>query len=230
MNLKLELNIKAFRAIENQPMRDNYHIGLEQVLLHYGVTKVTSQSRDWFESENVWLVIIESKLDGQILGGARMQMAEKNLSLPMEKAIGFKDPRIYDVVDQYRENGVGEFCGLWNSRKVAGMGLGSMYLGKACMAIAPKIGMNTVLGLCAPSTKQNSFKLGFHIDTRLGLTGEFNYPKENLVATALVIEDPVNLPGAEEHFKKQIYELRENPNLISEETTPRGELRLFYQL
>jgi hypothetical protein len=228
--MSLELNIRAFRAMDDPASRDEYHIGLEQVLLYYGVTKVTSQTRDWFMDPNTWLVVVESREDGQILGGARMQMSGIDLPLPMEKAIGFKDPRIYDIINSYRENGVGEFCGLWNSRKVAGMGLGSMYLGTACIAIAPKIRMGTVLGLCAPSTKRNSFRLGFRVDTRLGMDGEFNYPKESLVATALIIDDPVNLPDAEDEDRNEIITLRENPNLVSHEITPRGNLTLHYLL
>lgn len=228
--MTLELNIRAFRSVDDPAQRDAYHYGLEQVLLYYGVTRVTSQSREWFDDPETWLVVVESREDGSILGGARMQRASTTLPLPMEKAIGFKDPRIYQIVADYTQSGVGEFCGLWNSRKVAGMGLGSMYLGRACIAIAPKIGLTTVLGLCAPSTKTNSFKIGFQIDKRLGNDGEFNYPKENLVATSLVIEDPVNLPFASEIDRSKIFELRQNPNLITLEQTPRGDIKLFNSL
>lgn len=224
------MTIRSFRAVDDVHTRELYHTGLEQVLLYYGVTRVTSQSRDWFENPNTYLIIVEDRNSGQVLGGARMQMAAEDLQLPMEKAIGFKDARIYDVVNQYRDVGVGEFCGLWNSRKVAGMGLGSMFLGQACIAIAPKIGMNIVLGLCAPSTKENSFKIGFRIDTRLGLQGEFNYPKENLVATSLIIEDVINLPNASQEDRDRILQLREQPNLVSSETTNRGTIQLHYQL
>lgn len=229
-NLSLEVNIRAFSAVDDIQTRDLYHYGLEQVLLYYGVTRVTSQSKDWFNDPNTWIIVVESREDGQILGGARMQMASEALPLPMEKAIGFKDPRIYQIVEDYRDKGVGEFCGLWNSRKVAGMGLGSMYLGRACIAIAPKIGMNTVLGLCAPSTKMNSFKIGFKIDERLGNEGEFNYPKENLVATTLVIYDPLNIPTADQSDREKIFELRENPTLVAHEKTERGDLTIHYQL
>lgn len=228
--MRLEINIQAFRNSEDPERREAYHTGLEQVLLYYGVTRVTSQNREWFDDPNTWLVIVESRDEKQILGGARMQMASENLPLPMEKAIGYKDPRIYQIVKDYLPQGVGEFCGLWNSRKVAGMGLGSMFLGRACIAIAPKIGMSVVLGLCAPSTKSNSFKIGFQIDERLGNTGEFNYPKENLVATTLVMEDPVNLPHADSFDRERIFEIRNNPNQISDESTPRGDLKLFYNL
>lgn len=228
--MSLELNILAFPCTEDISRRDEYHIGLEQVLLYYGVTRVTSQNKEWFDDPKTWLVVVESREDRQILGGARMQMASDTLALPMEKAIGFKDPRIHQIVKDYIPLGVGEFCGLWNSRKVAGMGLGSMFLGRACIAIAPKIGMSVVLGLCAPSTKQNSFKIGFKIDERLGNEGEFNYPKENLVATTLMMEDPIHLPDADVLNRERIFEIRNNPQSIAQETTPRGDLTLFYNL
>jgi hypothetical protein len=228
--VSLELNILAFPCSADPVRRDAYHIGLEQVLLYYGVSRVTSQSREWFDDPNTYLVIVENRDNGMLLGGARMQRASESLSLPMEKAIGFKDPRVYDIVKQYVPGGVAEFCGLWNSRRVAGMGLGSMFLGRACIAIAPAMGLKTVLGLCAPSTKENSFKIGFHVDLRLGKNGEFDYPKENLVATALMMEDPVNIPGASEEDRNRIFELRNNPNIISDEQTQRGEIRLHYSL
>lgn len=228
--MDLEVNIRAFRAPDDPYTRELYHTGLEQILLHFGITRVTSQSRDWFEDPNSWLVVIEDLADGQILGGARMQLASEILPLPMEKAIGFKDPRIYQIVKDEMNEGVGEFCGLWNSRKVAGMGLGSMYLGRACIAMAPKAGMKTLMGLCAPSTKENSLKIGFKVDLRLGNQGEFNYPRENLVATALVIDDLENIPDAEEDDRNRILELRENPNKVSIEDTPRGGLIIHYFL
>ena len=110
------------------------------------------------------------------------------------------------------------------------MGLGSMFLGRACIAIAPKAGMNVVLGLCAPSTRENSFKIGFRVDERLGINGEFNYPKENLVATTLIIDDPVTLPDASEEDRNRILTLRENPLHTANEITIRGDLIIHYSL
>ncbi|MBS3914056.1 MAG: hypothetical protein KG003_06125 [Bacteroidetes bacterium] len=226
----MDLNIRAFRAMDDVKIRDEYHVGLEQVLLYYGVTRVTSQSRDWFDSPDTWLVVVQDREDGTVLGGARMQMASNDLPLPIERAVAFKDTRIYTEVDKYRENGLGELCGLWNSRKVAGMGLGSIYLGITCVSIAVKINMNTVMCLCAPSTKQNCFRVGFKLNKELGVQGEFVYPKENLVATALIINDPLEIPEAEEFEKSRILALRQNGKLVADETTPRGDIRIFYDI
>jgi hypothetical protein len=226
----MDLNIRAFRATDDIKTRDEYHMGLEQVLLYYGVTRVTSQSREWFDAPDTWIIVVQDHADGQVLGGARMQMATADLPLPIEKAVAFKDTRIYTEVDKYRDNGLGELCGLWNSRKVAGMGLGSIYLGISSVAIAVKTGMNTVMCLCAPSTKQNCFRVGFKLNKELGVQGEFVYPKENLVATALIMTDPHEVPDAEEFEKTRIMALRQNGKLTAEESTPRGDIRIYYDI
>lgn len=224
------LTIRAFRANDEPAKRDEYLREFEQILVYYGVKKVTSQSNDWYQNPNTWLVVVESPESDKILGGARLQMAAENVPLPIEKAIGYKDAGIYKLINQYKVNGVGEFCGLWNSRKLAGMNIGSMFLGIASISIVTKIGMNTVLGLCAPSTRFNSFKLGFQINPNLGINGEFNYPKENLVATSLILENPLTLPTAEVKIRENILSLRESPNLQSLENTPRGKVLINYQL
>ncbi len=228
--MKLELKIRAFRAIDDKLTRNEYHKSLEQVLLYYGITRVTSQSSDWFDDPDTWIIVVQSVQDGQILGGARMQRASANLPLPMEKAIAFKDTRIYDEVNKYIDGGLGELCGLWNSRKVAGMGIGSIFLGISAISIATRINMGTVMCLCAPSTKANCLRTGFTINKNLGTTGEFIYPKENLVATALIMEDPINVPHAQEFERSRILKIRENPKIELEESTPKGEILLHFDL
>ncbi len=229
--MSFNLNILAFRATDNHELREQYHKGLEQILLHYGVSKVTSQSKDWFDDPDTWLVVVVSEDTKQVLGGARLQMAKQGMPLPMENAVGYKDSKVYDIVKDYREKGgVSELCGLWNSRKVAGMGLGSVFLGRACVALSPFANMKTVLALCAPSTKENCFRIGFELLDRLGTAGEFNYPKENLVATSVVIEDVENLPYCKEIDRNKIFELRNNTNLATKEDTPRGEIFIQYKL
>lgn len=226
----LKINIRAFRACDEPLKRDEYLKEFEQILLYYGVKKVTSQSTDWYENPDTWLVVAETDEDNKILAGARMQMATDEVQLPIEKAIGYKDSYIYSLVKERQVQGIGELCGLWNTRKLAGFNIGSTYLGIASIAIAPKIGMHNILALAAPSTRANCMRLGFKIIEKLGENGEFNYPKENLVATAMIISDPLELSGAEEGLKKESFYLRNNPNASTLETTPKGPLVLNYML
>lgn len=225
-----ELKIRAFRACDDVKTREAYHIGLEQVLSYYGITRVTSQSRDWFENPDTWLITVETLDGSQVLGGSRMQMALPDFPLPIEKAVAFKDASVFGLVDSLRANGVGELCGMWNSRKVAGMGLGSVYLGIASIAIAHKNGMGSVLCLCAPSTKNMAYNLGFILNEDLGNKGEFIYPKENLVATAMIMHDPETVHLAAPFEKQRIHALQKDPNIIAEETTPRGDITIHYEL
>ena len=225
-----EVRIRAFRANEDKETRDKYFLGLEQVLLYYGITRVTSQSKTWFDNDDTWLVVVETMDTKEILGGARMQKAVPNLRLPIEDAISFKDPKIHEVVQSYYETGAGELCGLWNSRRVAGYGLGSIFLGRAAIALAPKILFKKVLALCSPATKGHCLRVGFDIDKRFGKSGEFIYPKENLVATTLIMENPIELPFAQDSDRQKIFEIRNNPFLSIIEDTQRGEIKLSYSL
>lgn len=229
--MSFNLNIVAFRATENIELRDQYHKGLEQILLHYGVSKVTSQSKEWFDDPDSWLVVVVSEDFKIVLGGARLQAAKEGSPLPMESAVGYKDSRVYDIVRDYRsKGGVSELCGLWNSRKVAGMGLGSVFLGRACVALSPFANFTTMMALCAPSTKENCFRIGFTLIDNLGIHGEFNYPKENLVATSVIIEDLKNLPFCKEIDREKICQMRNDTNLSTLEDTPRGEVFIKYKL
>lgn len=224
------IRIRYFRGKDEPATREEYSVKFEQVLKYYGVTKVTSVNRDWYDNENTWLVIAEDYNTKEILGGARLQGWHKNIPLPIEAAVSFKDPSVHSLVNGMAGERITEFCGLWNSRKLAGYRIGSMYLGIACIAILPKLEINKLIGLCAPSTKINSFRLGFEIEDRLGENGEFNYPKENLVATTVIIKDTLNLPSADDKVKQLIMQLR-NPqeNSIIKDSVKK-DLDLVFEL
>ena len=160
-----------------------------------------------------------------------MHVADLEHTLPIEDAIGHKDSNVYPYVEELRSNGgTGEFCGLWNSRKIAGYGVGSMFLGETSIAIASQLNISTMVGLCAPITKKRSFKLGFTQATNLGNNGEFIYPKEDLVATALYMPDVMNLSHADEEEREKIMMLRSKPNQSMIVETRRGEVNIEYNL
>jgi len=49
-----------------------------------------------------------------------------------------------------------------------------------------------------------------------------------LVATALIIKDIVNLPGANSEERERIFDLRETPNQEAIEKGPKGEMNIIY--
>ena len=219
------------RAVDNEGICQKYIQGHVHVLKVYGITQITSANIDWILNPHAYVVVAEDPDSKEVLAGARLHVADGKHALPIEDAIGHKDPNVYPYIEKLRqEGGVGEFCGLWNSRKISGYGIGSMFLGIASVAIAEQLGIQYLTGLCAPITKHRSFKLGFEQEKSLGDNGEFIYPKEDLVATALIIRDVHELDHAAQEEREKMLSLRRNWKQDTVEKTRRGEVRAIYDL
>lgn len=224
------LQIKAFRAIDHPDLCESYITGHRRVLEAVGVTKVTSANTEWVEDPLTWVVSVFSTDDNRVVGGARIQKAGGSLRLPIEDAIGDMDARIYDMVQAHVAEGTGELCGLWNSREVAGLGIGSMFLTRAGVSILNQLNMKSLFGLAASYTLKMAMNAGYEIVHELGQDGTFYYPKENLIATALLIPDIDKLGGADPGERDLILQLRDNPVQSRLDIGRQGEIWIDYQL
>ena len=122
-------------------------------------------------------------------------------------------------------------CGLWNSREVAGLGVGSIYLGRVGVALGTQLNISTLYALCAPATVKNCMRVGFLVDEKLGDQGTFYYPKEGLVATAVLLHDVATLSTAEPDEREKIFDLRQTPVQQKQDLSPRGqEIGIDYDL
>ena len=191
---------------------------------------MTSASIDWRYDPNTYVIIVESMDRTKVLGGGRIQIRSAEVKMPLEDATAILDSRIYDYVDKIGDNKVAEFCGLWNSKEVAGFGIGSIFLGRTGVAIITQLGITNLMALCSPATLRNCLRVGFEIIRELGNNGTFYYPKEDLLATCLIIKDIINLPTANPEERDAIMKLREKPLQESVEMGPKGELKLFYDI
>ncbi len=123
-----EVRLRAFRAIDDPEACELFVKGHEHVLTSIGVTKVTSSKNEWTTNPAAFVLIVES-LDGKkVFGGARVHVAGGSAPLPIESATGTLDSSIFKLVWEYAQHGTGELCGLWNSREIAGYGVGSIFL------------------------------------------------------------------------------------------------------
>ncbi|HEY1166607.1 MAG TPA: hypothetical protein VGE90_15610 [Chitinophaga sp.] len=225
------LKVKIFRAVDYPEECMRYINGHRKVLEAYGVTKVTSASTNWMYEPYTYLISVVDETEEKIYGGCRLQLTGGKTPLPIETAINAMDPGIYRLVQTLHEQGgTGEFCGLWNSREVAGWGIGSMIIGRAAMAVLNQLPITTLLGFCAQATFKNSQRIGFKILTTLGNNGTFYYPKEDLIATALIIEDPLELSMAHPEERGKIMELRDQPYMSIILKGPKGTMDLQYYL
>lgn len=221
--------IRAYKSPDDIETSLRYVEGHRKVLESYGVTKVTSASNDWVYNPHTYVIIVESEDGSRILGGTRVQVRTPGNRMPMEDAIAKVDKSIYQYIDAIGDYNVAEFCGLFNSKEVAGWGIGSMFLGRIAIAIASKVGIKNLMGLCSPATLRNSLKVGFEILRDLGNNGVFYYPKEDLIATSLIIRDIDQLPNAWPEERSRILDLRMNPEQRVIEIGPKGELEIIYE-
>ncbi len=215
-----EIRIRAFRATDDPDTCKRFIDGHRKVLENHGISKVTSSSDKWAESNAVFVVVVES-IDGErLFGGARIHAADGITRLPIEEATGYMDPKIYTVVAHHAQNGTGELCGLWNSKEVAGLGIGSLFPSRASVVIANQIGLTTMFSLCSPATVRFNQWIGSNVLTSVGNNGTFYYPKLDLLATAVFLEDAVTLKDAHPREREKMLFLRDNLNYTTEERSP----------
>ncbi|MBX9850351.1 MAG: hypothetical protein K2X86_01175 [Cytophagaceae bacterium] len=225
-----EIIIRVFKAVDDLESCQKFVEGHMKVLKIFGITMITSANIEWFVDPNTYVILVESKDRTKVLGGARIQIAGGKKPLPIETAVADMDPSIHEMVKTHAEKGTGELCGLWNSREVAGLGVGSIFLTRVGVAISTFFQLHSLFALCAPITVDIGRKAGFVIETSLGINGTFYYPKEDLLATAVVLRNTTTLESAEEFEKERIFDLRKNPLQTTREKGPRGEVDIEYNL
>ncbi|MGK6349741.1 hypothetical protein [Parapedobacter sp. DT-150] len=227
----ISVSFRAFRAVDEPDTCLRFIEGHRKVLEIYGITMITSNKALWTTHENTYVIIVESKDDGRPLGGARLQIADDKLMLPIEDAVGKVDGKIHEIIKQYGVNRTAELCGLWNSREIAGYGIGSFFLTRAAIALSKAaLKVKTLFALCAPATVKMCSQAGFIIERSLGNDGFFNYPKLDLIATAMIIKDVDVILTATEDNQKFVDEFVAQPIQNRIEKGPKGEIDVAYDL
>lgn len=224
------IKLRLYRAIDDPDSCYKFITGHTHVLENIGVTKLSSANNEWMFNPNVYVIIVEDMDDGRVLGGARVHIATKEHRLPIESATNYIDPKVVDVINNHIQEGTGEICGLWNSREVAGLGIGAVFLTRAAVTISTQLGLKSLFALCAPYTVGLAQNLGYEIETSVGNNGTFYYPKLDLVATFMILKDVALLSGASEEEYEAIMQLRTNPISERIENYRKREVKLWYYL
>ena len=223
------VRLRAFRAVDDPEACRLFLEGNAHVLTSIGITKVTSAKNEWTENPAAFVLIVESLDGSRVFGGARVHVSGGSQPLPIEEATGILDPSIFDLVWKYAQEGTGELCGLWNSREIAGYGIGSIFLIRAAVAIAHQIGLKTLFALCAPYTIKPVESCGMELEESIGNHGTFYYPKLDLLATTMLLKDLNGLSKAHEEDKAAIMRIREQPDIVRVEELRKKEITIHYQ-
>lgn len=224
------VRLRAFRATDDPTTCEKFIEGHTRVLSSVGVTKVTSNKQDWMERDSVFVLVVEDLEGKEVLGGARIHAFDYEHILPAEEATGYMDEKIEPLVRKYANRGCGEICGLWNSRKVAGMGFGSLFLTRAAVSITDQIGLHSLFALCAPYTVATAERFGYKIVKSVGNDGTFYYPKLDLLATFMLLPDTLSLANARKLEQDKIHELRQDPGIVVSERTRVATIDIHYDL
>ena len=222
------VRLRAFRAVNDPDSCELFVQGHTKVLTSIGITKVTSSKHEWMSNPAAFVLIVESLDRTHVYGGARVNVAGGSQLLPIEEATGMLDDKIYNLVKTYAQEGTGEICGLWNSREIAGYGIGSIFLTRAAVAISSQIGLTSLFALCAPYTVSMAQLVGYELEPSIGNNGTFYYPKLDLIATAMLLKDVTTLSKAAYEDKEAILSLRENPNIIKTENLRNKKIEIHY--
>ncbi len=222
------LKIRSFYPLEEHSVSLEYIEGHRKVLEDYGILNITSYNKDWIENPYTYGVVAE--LNGKLVGGIRVQVADGLHPLPVETAVGKMDHRVYDLVVKHRiDGGAGELCGLWNSKEVAGQGI-SILLVRAAISIINQLHFRTLLGICAEYSLPMFTRVGFIIDRSLGNNGDFIYPTEEYLAKVVGIMNAETLATSTDYDRERMLELRKTPRCIALEKGPKSNQEVEYDL
>ena len=223
-------NIWAFRAIDQIDLCEKYIEGHVKVLTDYGITNITSNNNLWVHNSNMYCVVLMDSNTNELLGGIRVQVSDEISPLPVETAIGKMDNKIHSIVKSFRlDGGVGELCGLWNSKKIAGYGT-SIVLIRAGISITEQLKIKTLIGICAQYSLKMFQNVGFVIDKDLGNMGDFPYPNETYIANVVGILNSNTLSTSNPFDKSRMISIRNEPRQTCIETGPKGDININYNL
>lgn len=218
--MEKEIRIRVFRAPDDIETCQKFIVGHQRMLSIYDIENVSTNTNDWIYNPSIFVVVVETMDKQKLYGGTRLQVADGINPLPIEEATWGMDPKISDVVARYAKRGTGELSGLWNSIEVAGFGIGSLFPIRASIVIAEQIGLESLFFLCSPFTVRFNKWVGSRIISEVGNSGTFYYPKLDLLATAVVLEDAITLNNAHPREKDNIIYMRKNLLHSREEKSP----------
>ncbi|MFD2866420.1 hypothetical protein [Mucilaginibacter antarcticus] len=225
-----EVRLRAFRAINEPDTCALFVEGHRNVLSSIGVKKVTSSKNGWTTNPAVFVIVVESMDGKQVFGGARVHVSGGTEPLPIEQAVSLLDSSIHKLVWEYGHRGTGEVCGLWNSAELAGYGIGTPLLIRSGIAIASQVGMQTLFALCAPYTVQPVVNCGMVLIDNIGNKGTFYYPKLDLIATAMVLDDLATLSLATHDDRTAVMAMRSYPDTLKIDELKHRKITIHFNL
>jgi hypothetical protein len=208
---ELDFILSLHRACDDYSLCENFVKGHRQLLAVNDVD-LGPVDTSWFASCDIYLLVVRRSGDSEILGGAKLVIYDSENNLPLLKLLSDDYPELKPLMQEYSNRGLVEISGLWNSRSVAGLGLGSEQLIRTSIAICGLLDIETVVTFCSPFVTRFAELYGFVPLAKFGDNGSIPFPDNRWMSTINILEDPHVMSRANTGEKDVIFNLRGNPN------------------
>jgi hypothetical protein len=224
--------IAGFFAKSNKTLSELFSKGHAKVITDLGLGTFFKHEDYWHNSDLNYIILAYS--DDIPLGGIRLEYKEDGVLLPCEKILKPFEPECSKVFSDLDFKTYGEACNLWNDKIVANKKLG-LLLGRTLIAIAPEIGINTVVSLNGRHTFGMARNLGSRIVREIGDNGYFKFDikkfeNENWSSALFVNSNLEELSFANIESKQKMFEIRENKIFRTKEQFGNSEQTILYNL
>ena len=226
---ELDFILSLHRASDDYLLCENFVKGHRQLLAVNDVD-LGPIDTSWFDSNDVYLLVVRRANAYEILGGAKLVVFDDNNNLPLLKLLNEDYPDLIGYLREYSKSGLVEISGLWNSRSVAGLGLGSEQLIRTSIAICGLLDIETVVTFCSPFVTRFAELYGFNPLSKFGENGSIPFPDNRWISTINILSDPLIMSKADPSERKIIFELREHPIQTRKFINRGKEIRIKFEL
>lgn len=225
----LDVRISLYKAKEHPRICENFSAG-HRALLEINDVDLGPLDTSWYTSDYVYLLVVESVENNEILGGSKLVIFDGNNNLPLQNLLLDDYPELDALLGKYYGAGLVEISGLWNSRAVAGLGLGSEHLIRTSIAVCSFLPVETVITFCSPFVTRFASLYGFKPMADFGKNGSIPFPDDRWMSTINYLDDIIHMQGADSQEKDRINQLRDNPTGIQDYNDRGKKLRIEYRL
>lgn len=228
LNATERVTIRAFRAVDDPGRCATFVSEHSRVLEDIGVFAALKPDTSWCTDPSVVVIVAEHPNLGMV-AGIRVHEASLGTALPMQRALVSLDASVVGILDELLPHGNAEIAGLWNAHRFAGRGV-PLLLMEACVAVASRIGVRTMVTFIAEYVAPYAAKTGFSLMASLECGAIFTYPVAEIRTHAMVLGDVLTMAAAESHHRKRILSLRLRPYQRRAERPKAFDLDVQYEL
>jgi hypothetical protein len=167
------LRLEIFHAGENPEKARAYCDGFQKKIKAIGVKGLKSADVTWLDRPDVWVMSLWS---GQkMVAGSRIELHDDKIEFPIIDVLRVNSPENLGMLEQMNNTKYAEWCGLWVSGQVKGLGISAL-MADIGLATAHSLGLDWVISICPRHTVDLFRELGFRLWTHNDKPVKFAYP------------------------------------------------------